>query len=473
MLEMFKRIGKIFIVLSFIVGVASPVLAVKPYQGLRINVLWPANPEEALLKEYVVEWERQTGAEVKITELPENMMRERLLMECGGHTGSFDVLFVDFMWTAEFAKGGYLEGLDKYIRDPKLANREELDINDFIPRVFSGTVISVFDDGVYGLPSSVGGGLIAYRKDLFKKAGFATTPSTPAQVLEYARKLTDEQRGIYGYSMMCKRGAHASHNYLFQNLCFGTRLLGRDFHAKVNEEPSVKTVEFLVSLISYCPPRVTEFGWDENIAAFQSGEATMARIYSPYARTLSDPEVSQVPKENVGFYISPPAKGIVGATSLFGSWIAAISVDSKNKEAAYKLIEYLCSKDVQRRWALKGGPVCRFSTATDPEILKNHPQYKKALWFFMDPGCNPSQRVKIPEYGAIEDTMGRWLNEAYNKWISPQEAMNKAAEEIDALLAEAGYFTPGTDAYNTPKAAVASTREELKYFDRFPLEWIE
>ena len=470
---MFKKIRRIFVIVSLIVGIAFPIMAAKPYQGLRINVLWPSNPEEALLKEYVVEWEKQTGAEVKITELPENMMRERLLMECGGHTGSFDVLFVDFMWLAEFAKAGYLECLNDYLINPKLTDTKRLDINDFIPRCFSGTVISIYDNRVYGFPCSVGGGLIAYRKDLFKEAGFATIPSSPTEVLEYAKKLTDREKGIYGYSMMCKRGAHASHNYLFQNLSFGARLLGRDFHAEVNKKPSVKTVEFLVSLIPYCPPRVTEFGWDENIAAFQSGKVAMARIYSPYARCLSDPAVSKVSKKNVGFYINPPARGVVGATSLFGSWIAGISVDSKHKDAAYGLIEYLCSKDVQRRWALKGGPVCRFSTATDPEILKEHPQYRQALWFFTNPGCNPSQRPKIPEYGAIEDIMGKWLNEAYNKWVSPQKAMNEAAKEIDALLEEAGYFTPGTDAYNTPKVAVASTPEELKYFDKFPWEWIE
>ena len=73
---------------------------------------------------------------------------------------------------------------------------------------------NMFDGKVYGVYSSSNVPGLIYNKDLFKKAGIvdengeAKAPETYAEIVEYAKKITDEKNGIYGYSFPLKFGTH-------------------------------------------------------------------------------------------------------------------------------------------------------------------------------------------------------------------------------------------------------------------------
>ncbi len=110
----------------------------KKLAGTEIRFLQPSMPQFAALGKFIPEFEKKYGITVKVDEVPFDQYRQKSLVEMQQGTGTYDFYAVDVMWLAEYAAAGFLDPLMPWVKNPQYTE-EGYDIDDFLPRVISGT----------------------------------------------------------------------------------------------------------------------------------------------------------------------------------------------------------------------------------------------------------------------------------------------------------------------------------------------
>jgi len=127
-----------------------------------------------------------------------------------------DIIYVNFRQSESYVQQGFLAPLDEYYAQmPK----EEFD--ERVPGPVRPVIRRKGPDGrehYYMTPYAMVVGSLLYRKDLFLEAGLdpERPPQTWDEYFEYAMKLTNPEKGIYGIGM--GEGPEASY-YMFPYLC--------------------------------------------------------------------------------------------------------------------------------------------------------------------------------------------------------------------------------------------------------------
>jgi multiple sugar transport system substrate-binding protein len=282
---------------------------------------------------------------------------------------------------------------------------------------------ATYQGKLYGIPIwNVGARLFMINKDLFQKAGITKYPQTWEEYVATAKKLTDSEKGIYGGSF--DGAGQNTYNNFFQYLAqAGGSILNKEWtKCTVNSPAGVKALQFWIDLIhkyKVVHPNTANLDMNENIALFAAGKIAMLDGFSRY-----ETQIKQInPDINMGFMamVGDKKRAAFGAT-----WNLVISTNSKNKKEAFKLIKVLTSDErmltapsfmptkkrllVQGKWA-----------ELDPEIRKNM-AYMQAF------------EVTTVLSEMIE-TVHNGVREALLLKSSPQEALDKTAKKIDAILA--------------------------------------
>lgn len=143
------------------------------------------------------QFERENpGIKLKFVQLPENQARAKITASTATQGGEFDVVMISNYETPQWAANGWLENLQPYID-----SSEGYDPDDFIPSIRE----SLSHEGsMYAVPFYGESSFLAYRKDLFEKAGL-TMPERPTweQIADFAARLDDKEAGVSG---ICLRG---------------------------------------------------------------------------------------------------------------------------------------------------------------------------------------------------------------------------------------------------------------------------
>jgi multiple sugar transport system substrate-binding protein len=114
-----------------------------------------------------------------------------------------------------------------------------------------------------------------------------------------------------------------------------------------------------------------------------------------------------------------------------------ISTYSKQKDLAWEYVKWFTSPEIHKKFVDAGGPPSRYSAFQDPELLAKYSWFpvieKSAGMAYAD--CRP----RVPESFEIISTVGIYVSRALSGELSAEEAMQKANEEIKALLQKGGY----------------------------------
>jgi multiple sugar transport system substrate-binding protein len=143
-------------------------------------------------------------------------------------------------------------------------------------------------------------------------------------------------------------------------------------YPKFQEQPGIRAIKYLKELLPYMPKDVLNFDYDRVNAFMAQGLAAYALNWNAFLPVLVDPEKSKI-KDVVAFDLSPG--GPNGRPQHLGGWQMSIFKYSKNKEAAFQLLEYLSSQEQAIKLALSGGSVARYSVAKDPRVIAKYPFY--------------------------------------------------------------------------------------------------
>jgi multiple sugar transport system permease protein len=271
------------------------------------------------------------------------------LMAIAGGT-SPDIIYVNFRTSDTYIRQGFLYPLDEYLA--KLSPKERAE------RIPTTVLPVVYRDGpggmhTWAMPLRVTATVLIYRRDLFAAAGL--DPNRPprdwGELREFARKVADPSRGIYGLafpvnphassainSYLCSAGAHAV-----------TQLPNGDWRASFDSDEAVTAYAFVDSLQK---EKVTRDGRVGNLAyravdsgkKWTDGKVAMAFTY------LGSGRLGDLNPELIG--VAPVPKGPTGQSSsevncaMLG--IFAGQKDKRVRDAAWEYIRFLDSPEARR-----------------------------------------------------------------------------------------------------------------------------
>jgi multiple sugar transport system substrate-binding protein len=425
----------------------TPVTVLSIGSDWLLGALWDSakGEETALLKDF----EEKTGIDVKFEALPEDTARQKMMLDFSSHTGQYDIVTTDAWNLGTLASADYLEPLDDLIANK--SNAEYFDLSDFMP---SNMDAGSYGGKIYTMPLYTFGPALVYNKALFEKYG-VKVPTNMAELEEAAKKLTLDTDGdgkidVYGITMRARAGEEPTIDITGLTWAYG----GTWFEGNANtvEEiknnkarPTVNSPEFIAGYEEYAkllqnwgPPESSNWGWVECMDSFAQGKAAMhLAASSAYWYTRSTATINP---EDIGIAPSPMGPGGHRMMNYFDLGLS-INKDSKNKDAAWLVLQFITSNEVQKAQAAGGiTSLPRIPLVMSPELKAKYPEADLQEVLDALKTAEPDYMPKIPEYTEICNILGTAASEVVAGTITAKEALDSAQDQINKLMEEAGYY---------------------------------
>ncbi|MBK8417528.1 extracellular solute-binding protein [Candidatus Villigracilis saccharophilus] len=324
-----------------------------------------------------------------------------------------DVARLDIAWVSEFADQGALTQLDGNLPD------FEAIIADTFPGPLS---TNVWQDHYYGMPLDTNTQVLLWNKSVFEAAGLTAAPTTMEEFAAAACQLTDATKKTYGYA--------EGGTYFWAPAPVFYAMGG-----KITDEKITTATGYVNGADSVAAFTMLKDLYDQGCLSpnlLGGGIATDAgHAEGTYAMIIDGPWMVDIYKGNYPNFevnFAPVPSGPQGTTSsVVGGEDVVVLADSQNQEAAMKWAAYLLSPDAQKMMAAVGQMPTLASLVGDPAM----PAY---FAVFQEQLKTAQARVPHPKWSDMDNA----INNAYQRMLkgdqTPQEALDQAATEIDALL---------------------------------------
>ncbi|WP_162931039.1 ABC transporter substrate-binding protein [Streptomyces sporangiiformans] len=313
-------------------------------------------------------------------------------------SGAPDVFKLDGIYGAAFAKSGWLLDLSKV----------KADTSKFLP---TSLTAGQYEGKTYAVPWFANTEGLFYRTDLVK-----TPPTTPDELVTAAQEAMKKDSKLK-YGLAFEGAKYEGVITAFMALAggFGGKLDPENLDTPQNQQ-ALQFMDDLIRKYKIAPSAVT--GWKEGEVqqAFSSGQAAFAInwpfVFSTTKGTPTEGKVGFVP--------------FAGKGGTLGTEMLAINSKSTHSAAAWKLIQYLTSKDVQIDRALKAGNPPSVSAAYSPELFKEAPYYREVEKV----AKVAVQRPVSPNYPKVSVELQTMLSSVVSNLTAPDKALSDAAPKV-------------------------------------------
>lgn len=316
-----------------------------------------------------------------------------------------------------YAKLGVLENLEPYFAKN---NFDRSSVNEMALAAFSDA------GNQYGMPASFSNVLLIYNKELFDQANinYPTNDWTWKELNDAASKIRALGDNIFGIS----QGVHFFE--FFKAVQQNNGSLFNDDMTKftVNTPANLETLKHLVNRIQVDNSMPTEAqmsglgDWD----LFKAGRLGMI-----LTGVWAFPEFSQTVEFEWDIAIEP---GNTKKATHFFSNGYVINKDSKNKDAAYKWVEFMSSSReaaqirIEANWEL---PAVTYPDVLEAYLKVTPPANKQAVFDSLDYLVPPPV---ITEFGLMGDIITKHLGSAAQGAVSPEDALAAAQKELESQI---------------------------------------
>ncbi|MCV3214611.1 ABC transporter substrate-binding protein [Plectonema radiosum NIES-515] len=412
-------IGIFFAVL---LGIILSIQQVLSQQPVVLNLLMTAPDAQPWKIGIVKDFEaKNPGIRINVIEGPNatNLLEDLYTSAFILGDSPYDLVNMDVIWTPKFAAAGWLLSLSDRITKEELAAFSRKDVE-----------AGIIEGKLYRIPMRSDVGVLYYRQDLLKQAGFQP-PETIADLLKISQALKKQGKTNWGYLWQGRQYEGAVAMFVEVLEGFGGFWVNPNtLEVGLDRPETLKAIAFLKQTTQegISPPGVTTYIEEDTRRIFQSGQAAFLRSW-PYVWSLANAKNSPI-QGKIGI------KSMVGidkknGAACLGGWGLGISKSSKHPEEAWKAIKYFTSEEAQRRFILNAGFVpSRRALFTDPEIIAKYPHYPKLLEIVDKAVLRPP----IAQYAQASDILQRYLSATLTNSMTPENAMKAAANETRRLL---------------------------------------
>jgi multiple sugar transport system substrate-binding protein len=373
-------------------------------------------------EEVIGAFTEETGIAVELMRQPTDtdQRRQSLVVPLRAAEEDPDVFLMDIIWIGQFAASQWLEPLDGRIA------ASGFDLNVF----FEGIIefADRYESAVVALPVYVDAGLLYYRKDIFQEHLTGKVPETWTELVEYCRAAQRSERRLHpdfwGFVWQGAQYEGLVCTFLEFAVSNGGQLVDRAGNLTLDHPKNIEALAFMRDLIAthkVSPPNTyTEMKEEEVRTFFESGQALFERNW-PYAWGLHQAEGSPV-RGKVGIALLPRFEGGRHAAAL-GGWHIGMSRSSDRKNDAYRLMQYIVSREVQMGFALNlGWNPARGDVYDSPEIAESLPHLVELKQVFQ----NATPRPNLPYYSLLSRALQAELNKALSGMVTAEEALRNA-----------------------------------------------
>jgi len=418
-------------------GTAAFANPYEKYAGTTIVVSWPSLGHFQAAQTLVDEFTEETGIEVEIDFLQYLKLRDRQLLEMSKSEGDYDVVSWVVMWKGEYVNKGLLSPLSEMYTNTSLVD-PDFDIGDVADAYLQNGGVVGGQKGylpgpsgaLYGLPFGAETSILAYRKDILEEQGLEP-PATYDELLDVMSRL--HEAGIPALTSRGATGHQVTAAWLLHLAPLGGRIFDDQWNPVVNSPEAVEAAEFMREVVRTGPTGIPAFGFGDAATAFLQGDAALYLDSLKIAAMSRDPKRSVVDGK-VGFALHPVGSRCGSET---GGFAMGIPANSQNKEAAFLFIQYLTSKEGDRRMVELGGDPIRISTLMEnPLNFPDYPVVAEQL-----PCADPDWRPLIPEWNELNvDVLGQALTRVITTDDPVQPIMDDANEKIRAIMEREDYY---------------------------------
>jgi multiple sugar transport system substrate-binding protein len=379
------------------------------------------------------QWKEQTGVDVEVIEENTQTYVADYVLAANTKSPKLDmIMFWDF-YLDQLAP--MLTPLDGSV-DPAVALSDE-DRADFID-----IALTDYNGHPYIMPYSLDVRLLYYRTDLLEAAGFTEPPQTWDQLVEYAQALTKDLDGDgnidqWGFVSLGLAGqvfnTYTFFDFLFQK---GGQIFDENGKPAFNSPEGVEALQFMVdlkNLYKVMPPDVITYDNNEVHEGFLAGKFAMTNHW-PYMFGMT----AGTDLENVVGYAMEPAPEGGSSVTTFNRWGFGIPLMSENKELAWDLVKFLTNTQsgAFEYSQMLDWPM-RASAYEVPEVIDQIPERHRLFSeFVFNVAESHAETVILPRGGETSQILGDYIDQAMAGAMSPEEALNKAADAINQLLEE-------------------------------------
>jgi len=308
--------------------------------------------------------------------------------------------------------------------------REEYDLDDIPATAWEAATI---DGHIYGVPFMSNTMHLFYRTDLFEKHGL-DVPTTYDEVIEACAVLMEEPSIDLPFTMNLHAGWAWEIEFMHFMRSFGGTYLNDDNTPAFNSEAGVAGLSKMKEVIDGCMgAEGLTYSIDDSEIGMETGTLAFVNIWASRANNMDDPEKS----DYVGIIGFAPAAAPNPGGPLGGSaWIDAYSIAKRggvDPDLAFRLIMETFDHDGQLAGAAHG-PVIRTSVGA----AGAGGRYLEALSISVAEGVG-SQSLR-PAAPLARTALGNWLPLVGTGELSPQEALDSAAEEYLAEATAQGFI---------------------------------
>lgn len=381
---------------------------------------WGLGREGEVVAELIKEFERENpGIHVEVQQIPWSAAHEKLLTAQVGGSAP-DVAQIGNTWVPEFAAIHALEPLDPFIAKSNVVSRAA-----FFPGIWDTNIVA---DSAFGIPWYVDTRVLFYRSDILKQAGYDAMPQDWAGWIAAMRAIKknvgSKRYAIYlptnEWTQPVVFGEQNGATLLRDNGRFG------DFHNKAFRD----AFDFYLGIFrdSLAPLQ----GLYDVANPYQEFERGYYAMWITGPWNMAEFKKRLSPAMN-GKWATAPLPGPTGAASgvsTAGGASLALFRASPNKEAAWKLIEFLSRPDQQVKFYTMTGSLPASKQAWTQSSLAQD-EYAAAFWTQL-------QRVRaLPAVPEIESIMSRLIEHAETAirgGRTTDEAMRALDADVDRML---------------------------------------
>lgn len=353
---------------------------------------------------------------VSMIELPEaaDAQRSGFVTNLQAKGDKYDVLGIDVVWTAEFAKSGWLVELDQ--SQFQLAQMLK-------PAVDTG----MFEGKLWAVPYDTNGGLLFYRKDILDKAG-----KEPPKTFEELKALCPLAQQN---NMDCYAGQFFKYEGLTVNFAEAVQAAGGEIMTDNGTKvalgaPAVQGLSVLADGFKQgeIPKQAITYKEQESQRAFVSGKLMFLRNW-PYVYALA---AKDEPANKVrGKFGVAPLPGITGpGSSSLGGLNFAVSAYSKRQKTAIEFVKFATSQENAKEMVLLTGNAPAWTDLyNDPELVEKYAH----LPILLEGLQQAKPRPVTPYYQEVTSAIQEDAYAALQGQKSPDQAVNDLTTKLNEI----------------------------------------
>jgi multiple sugar transport system substrate-binding protein len=397
-----------FALLLVSLWVATSVYAQEPVTITFWHTYNEISPENETISEVLIPIfeEEHPNINVESVPYPYDGFRQALLTSAAGGEGP-DLARLDIIWSPEFAEQGILMNLSEALPD----------FDELASNVFAGPLsTNIYEEAYYGLPLDTNTRILVYNPALME-----TAPETIEEFAAMCDSLPEDtylfsDGGTYGWALL---------PWIWS---FGGEVTDADMTTAtgyVNSEASVAAVQFIADMVqSGC---FSDGFIGSGIDAWGNffGGTLVTMLEGPWFYPTLE---TQYPDFEAAAALMPAGDG--GHISVVGGENVVVMASTQHPEEALEFLRFTQSETYQLEMS-KVGQLTVLTSLMEDEYFAEHPYYG----LFLEQLQTAKARTPHPAYNDIETVLGDAAQLVLRGEISAKEAMDLAAEEIDALLA--------------------------------------